>query len=385
MFIEHLHVRVERVLEIPETSMQQLLDLISTVSHLAGVPVAPLQERNVVQLAALLNIRLEHVVGHVLANTAYFSAESVTLRFVLGGGLALDLTKDLVPHVAQHFDLSVFSGQLVSHGGLDVRDLLDEQTYILTRPLFLHVLEQHGLECFDSALTLGIVHKETADDHASHTLLFMHMLFAAAPAFNALAPDLSNLQVEVATFKFAFSLLPFVVVGPRYLGHNLLEEQLFEHALDHDLLLAQFDIKVDVAGAQLTESFPLSLIEDMHGAIEALSLLSQLLYKLQVLKVTLRQYRSLKRLIEVLELVEVGRQGYVLPDMVTRVYFGALGCYLLGSTQLELFRCLLVQLTALASVINVLHDGFDELRALACLRRVLGHIMNHQLSCIKIL
>lgn len=212
----------------------------------------------------------------------------------------------------------------------------------------------------------------------------MHLLFAAAPPLDTLAPHLSNLQVEVTTLELAFSLLPFVVVGVGYLLDNLLGHDKLEETFDHDLLLAQLYVQINVGGAQLTETFPLGLIEKMRVPDPIQVLLSQLLNKLQILEVTLGQYGALERLLEVLQLVYLGRELYVLLDVINLVNLCAQSLHLLLLSEFEVSVRFFAQLTCLAAVIDLLNDWLDQLGACTRLRGVFGHAMDQQFGGVEV-
>lgn len=103
--------------------MQQFIDFSSTVAYFTWEPVTPLQESDVVELAAFLNVRLEQIVDDVLAHSTNLATERVTSFLILSGGSTLNLTENLVPLVLQHVDLAALGSHLVPHGNLNFRDL----------------------------------------------------------------------------------------------------------------------------------------------------------------------------------------------------------------------------------------------------------------------
>ena len=170
--------------------------------------------------------------------------------------------------------------------------------------------------------------------HAEHLMkhLLVHHFFGTAPSPDPLAPDLTDLEVDVTAFEDSLPLLPLFLVFCGYDAYKLSKQKQLHEAVRHFLLTPESNVEVDVLAPELSKSVPLLGVELLHAPIEVLLLLSQVHDDLQVLIVLLRQNRPLER-------------GNQTPLLIHHRSFGNVSFDVVPQMQAQPFRLLLVSVS----------------------------------------
>ena len=163
------------------------------MAYLARIFLSPLQESDVVQLTALVNVRLQAVALHVFADGAHLTAEGVAVSLVLERGLALDLSEHLGPHVLEHLDLAHLRLYLSPERALNVYDSIIKTSETLSRLLTFTVGEQERDECLLGVLDSHALGHLSKERETSFSLRLVHDLLGAAPSAHSLTPFLRYL------------------------------------------------------------------------------------------------------------------------------------------------------------------------------------------------